>query len=157
MILVAVYEGVGILLTKTYIANFESWPNAKRFIKRTTEVKLANDGWIIAKTIEPYELLDITKPKVFSIHDLANFDDRAFQKILREVDTQTLCKALKAENLEDLANKCFNNMSRRAVEMMKEDMEYMGPVLIEDITEAQEEILRVCQHLVDTGDIVFNI
>jgi flagellar motor switch protein FliG len=80
-------------------------------------------------------------------------DDRAIQKVLREVDSQELAKALKSVDTE-VQDKIFRNMSKRAAGMLKEDMEYMGPVRLKDVEEAQQKIVSIIRHLEDTGEIV---
>jgi flagellar motor switch protein FliG len=72
---------------------------------------------------------------------------------MREVDSQELAKALKSVDSE-VQDKIFKNMSKRAAGMLKEDMEYMGPVRLKDVEEAQQKIVSIIRHLEDTGEIV---
>jgi flagellar motor switch protein FliG len=72
---------------------------------------------------------------------------------MREVDSQELAKALKSVDTE-VQDKIFRNMSKRAAGMLKEDMEYMGPVRLKDVEEAQQKIVSIIRHLEDTGEIV---
>jgi flagellar motor switch protein FliG len=72
---------------------------------------------------------------------------------MREVDSQELAKALKSVDTE-VQDKIFKNMSKRAASMLKEDMEYMGPVRLKDVEEAQQKIVSIIRHLEDTGEIV---
>jgi flagellar motor switch protein FliG len=72
---------------------------------------------------------------------------------MREVDSQELAKALKSVDSE-VQDKIFKNMSKRAASMLKEDMEYMGPVRLKDVEEAQQKIVSIIRHLEDTGEIV---
>jgi len=72
---------------------------------------------------------------------------------MREVDSQELAKALKSVDTE-VQDKIFKNMSKRAATMLKEDMEYMGPVRLKDVEEAQQKIVSIIRHLEDTGEIV---
>jgi flagellar motor switch protein FliG len=69
------------------------------------------------------------------------------------VDSQELAKALKSVDSE-VQDKIFKNMSKRAASMLKEDMEYMGPVRLKDVEEAQQKIVSIIRHLEDTGEIV---
>jgi flagellar motor switch protein FliG len=72
---------------------------------------------------------------------------------MREVDSQELAKALKSVDSQ-VQDKIFKNMSKRAASMLKEDMEYMGPVRLKDVEEAQQKIVSIIRHLEDTGEIV---
>ena len=85
--------------------------------------------------------------------DIVMLDDRSIQKVMREVDSQELAKALKSVDTE-VQDKIFRNMSKRAASMLKEDMEYMGPVRLKDVEEAQQKIVSIIRHLEDTGEIV---
>ena len=78
--------------------------------------------------------------------------DRAIQKILQKVDQQTLAKALKGSDPE-IQDKFFRNMCRRTATMLKEDMEWMGPVRLSDVEECQTEILNIIFRLEDKGEI----
>jgi flagellar motor switch protein FliG len=102
---------------------------------------------------EDPDLAEEIKKRMFVFEDIVMLDDRAIQKVLREVDTQELAKALKAVDTE-VQDKIFRNMSKRAAGMLKEDMEYMGPVRLKDVEEAQQKIVSIIRHLEDTGEIV---
>ncbi|HKL86473.1 MAG TPA: flagellar motor switch protein FliG [Treponemataceae bacterium] len=102
---------------------------------------------------EDSDLAEEIKKRMFVFEDIVMLDDRAIQKVLREVDTQELAKALKAVDTE-VQDKIFRNMSKRAAGMLKEDMEYMGPVRLKDVEEAQQKIVSIIRHLEDTGEIV---
>jgi hypothetical protein len=95
--------------------------------------------------------LDFFLPLKFEA--LAELDDKAVQKTLREVDAENLAKALKGA-AEALQEKVFLNMSKRAAGILREDMEVMGSVAPEDIAEAQEMIIKIILHLAETGQIV---
>ena len=85
---------------------------------------------------------------------ITDLDDRAVQRILREVENTTLTKAL-INSAKSIQDKIFRNMSKRAVEMLKEDMEFMGPVNQYDVDEARDEIRKIMLKLRESGDIVF--
>lgn len=85
--------------------------------------------------------------------DLLLLDDRCIQKVLREVDSQELAKALKGEDSE-VQDKIFRNMSRRAATMLREDMEFMGAVRMSDVREAQQHIMEIVLRLEENGEIV---
>ncbi len=90
-----------------------------------------------------------------SFDDLKHIDDRAIQKVLREVDTVVMAKALKIAD-EQTCEKIFSNMSNRAAAMLKEDMEFMGPVLFSDCMEAQQQIAEIMMKLSMNGEIIIS-
>ncbi|MDR3020601.1 MAG: flagellar motor switch protein FliG, partial [Treponema sp.] len=102
---------------------------------------------------EDPELAEEIKKRMFVFEDIVMLDDRAIQKVMREVDSQELAKALKSVDSE-VQDKIFKNMSKRAANILKEDMEYMGPVRLKDVEEAQQKIVSIIRHLEDTGEIV---
>jgi flagellar motor switch protein FliG len=102
---------------------------------------------------EDPDLAEEIKKRMFVFEDIVMLDDRAIQKVLREVDTQELSKALKSVDTE-VQDKIFRNMSKRAASMLKEDMEFMGPVRLKDVEEAQQKIVSTIRRLEDSGDIV---
>ena len=90
---------------------------------------------------------------MFVFEDILSLDDRAIQAIMREVDMKDLATALKGTN-PDVQNKVFKNMSERAVSMLREDMEFMGPVRLRVVEEAQQKIVAVIRRLEETGELV---
>jgi flagellar motor switch protein FliG len=90
---------------------------------------------------------------MFVFEDIVMLDDRSIQKVMREVDAQELSKALKSVDTE-VQDKIYRNMSKRAAQMLKEDMEFMGPIRLKDVEEAQQKIVAIIRHLEDTGEIV---
>ncbi|MEW5813891.1 MAG: flagellar motor switch protein FliG [Spirochaetota bacterium] len=102
---------------------------------------------------EDPELAEDIKKRMFVFEDIVLLDDRAIQKVLREVDTAELAKALKAVNSE-VQDKIYRNMSKRAATLLKEDMEYMGPVRLKDVEEAQQKIVSIIRKLEEQGEIV---
>ncbi|OGJ86637.1 MAG: flagellar motor switch protein FliG [Candidatus Raymondbacteria bacterium RifOxyA12_full_50_37] len=101
------------------------------------------------------ELAAEIKNLMFVFEDILLIDDRSMQRVLKEVDTKELSLALKGAN-EDVQNKFFKNMSSRAAEMIKEEMEYMGPVRLKDVEECQQRIVDVIRKLEDDGEIVIS-
>jgi flagellar motor switch protein FliG len=101
------------------------------------------------------ELAEDIKKKMFVFEDIVLLDDRSIQKVLREVDGQELGKALKGVDNE-VQEKIFKNMSKRAATMLREDMEYMGPVRLKDVEEAQQKIVSIIRHLEETGEIIIS-
>ena len=90
---------------------------------------------------------------MFVFDNLADVDDRAMQAILREVQQDALLKAIKGAS-EGLRDKITKNMSKRAAEMLLDDLEAMGPVRVSDVETAQKEVLAVARRLADAGEIV---
>ena len=102
---------------------------------------------------EDPELAEEIKKRMFVFEDIVLLDDRAIQKVLREVDTGELAKALRGVEAE-VQDKIFRNMSKRAASMLKEEMEYMGPVRLKDVEETQQKIVSIIRKLEDQGEIV---
>ena len=105
--------------------------------------------------IEEPELADEIRKKMFVFEDILLLDDRAIQRVLRDVDNNDLATALKGAN-EQVQNAIFNNLSKRLATMIKEDMEFMGPVRMKDVEEAQQKIVSVIRKLEDSGEIVIS-
>ncbi|MBB6062623.1 flagellar motor switch protein FliG [Thermosipho japonicus] len=102
---------------------------------------------------ESPELAEEIRRRLFVFEDLLKLDDRSIQLVLREVDTRDLAVALKGAS-EELKEKIFNNMSKRAAQLLKDELEFMGPVRIKDVEEAQQKIINVVRRLEEAGEIV---
>ena len=96
------------------------------------------------------------KRLMFLFEDLINLQDKDIQKILREIDRKDLTYALKTAD-EELSNKIFANMSERATELLKEELQYMGMVKLKEVEAAQARIIDVVKQLEESGDISLNI
>ena len=105
--------------------------------------------------IEEPELADEIRKKMFVFEDILLLDDRAIQRVLRDVENADLAVALKGSN-EEVQNAIFNNLSKRLAVMIKEDMEFMGPVRMKDVEEAQQKIVNTIRKLEDAGEIVIS-
>ena len=105
--------------------------------------------------IDEPELADEIRKKMFVFEDILLLDDRAIQRVLRDVDNSDLAIALKGAN-EEVQNAIFNNLSKRLALMIKEDMEFMGPVRMKDVEEAQQKIVNVIRRLEDASEIVIS-
>ncbi len=99
------------------------------------------------------ELADEIRQKMFLFEDLVELDDRSIRALLKEIGNDELMLALKTAS-EDLTEKVFNNVSKRAAEMMKEDMEVMGPVKLRDVEQAQLNIIKTARRLEEEGKLV---
>lgn len=106
-----------------------------------------------ALEVQDPELAEEIKKLMFVFEDIVIIDDRSVQRVLREVESQDLALALKGSSNE-VTQKIFNNMSSRASEMLKEDIEFMGPVRLRDVEEAQQRIVNIIRRLEETGEIV---
>jgi flagellar motor switch protein FliG len=113
----------------------------------------AQEGAVI-ETVRSYDadLAQQIIDEMFVFDDLAEVDDRGIQLILREVQSESLIVALKGAS-EELREKVFKNMSSRAAEMLREDLEAKGPVRISEVEAEQKEILKVVRRLSDEGQI----
>ncbi len=105
--------------------------------------------------IDEPELADEIRKKMFVFEDILLLDDRAIQRVLRDVDNSDLGIALKGAN-EEVQNAIFNNLSKRLAVMIKEDMEFMGPVRMKDVEEAQQKIVNTIRRLEDSAEIVIS-
>ena len=105
--------------------------------------------------IDEPELADEIRRKMFVFEDIISLDDRSIQTVLRDVDNNDLAVALKNCN-EQVQNIIFNNQSKRLAAMIREDMEFMGPVRLKDVEEAQQKIVNIIRKLEDSGDIVIS-
>ena len=105
--------------------------------------------------VDEPELADEIRKKMFVFEDILLLDDRAIQRVLRDVDNSDLSMALKGAN-EQVQAAIFKNMSSRLSAMIKEDMEFMGPVRMKDVEEAQQKIVNVIRKLEDSGEIVIS-
>ena len=105
--------------------------------------------------IEEAELADEIRKKMFVFEDILMLDDRSIQRVLRDVENNELAVALKNAN-EDVRNAIFSNLSTRLADMIREDMEYMGPVRVKDVEEAQQKIVNIIRKLEDSAEIVIS-
>jgi len=105
--------------------------------------------------IEDADLAEDIRKRMFVFEDILQLDNRAIQRFLREVDNSQLALALKGAT-EEVQNIIYSNMSKRLAEMIKEDIEYMGPVRLKDVEEAQQKIVNVIRKLEDAGEIIIS-
>ena len=103
--------------------------------------------------IEDPELAEQIRQQMFVFKDIVGLDDRSIQLVLREVATKDVALALKGSNPE-VIQKIQSNMSSRAAQMLKEDMEFMGPVRLREVEDAQQRILKVIRKLEEEGALV---
>lgn len=134
----------------TIVGGVDAIVNILNTVDRTTEKHIME-----SLEIEEPELADEIRKKMFVFEDILLLDDRAIQRVLRDVDNADLVVALKAAN-EEVQNVIFKNLSKRLAAMIKEDMEFMGPVRMKDVEEAQQKVVSVIRKLEDSGEIVIS-
>ena len=98
-------------------------------------------------------LAEIIRKHLFTFEDIFKLDDRSIQAIMREVSNDTLTLAMKTSP-DEVKDKIFRNISSRAAEMIKEDLEVMGPVRLSDVDKAQSEIIKIVRKMEEEGKIV---
>ncbi|MGE5613341.1 MAG: FliG C-terminal domain-containing protein, partial [Bacillota bacterium] len=105
--------------------------------------------------IEDTDLAEEIRKRMFVFEDILTLDNRSIQRFLRDVENSQLAIALKGAT-EEVQKAIFSNMSKRMAEMIKEDIEYMGPVRLKDVEEAQQKIVNIIRKLEDAGEIVIS-
>ncbi|TLN08748.1 flagellar motor switch protein FliG [bacterium] len=98
-------------------------------------------------------LAEIIRKHLFTFEDFIHLDDRGIQAIMREVSNDTLTLAMKTAT-DELKDKIFRNISSRAADMIREDLEVMGPVRLSDVERAQSEIIKVVRRMEEEGQLV---
>jgi flagellar motor switch protein FliG len=105
--------------------------------------------------VQDADLAEQIRKRMFIFDDIITLDSRSIQRVIREVENGDWALALKSAN-EEVQKSIFVNMSKRLAEMIKEDMDYMGPVRLRDVEEAQQKIVNVIRKLEDAGEIVIS-
>nr|WP_305120986.1 flagellar motor switch protein FliG [Saccharibacillus sp. JS10] len=103
--------------------------------------------------IQDPELAEEIKKRMFVFEDIVNIDDRSIQRIIRDVESADLQLALKVAS-EEVREVVFKNMSKRMAETFREEMEFMGPVRLRDVEEAQTRIVTIIRKLEEAGEII---
>ena len=117
---------------------------------RTTE-----KGILEAMEGEDPDLVEQIRRLMFVFEDILLVNDKGIQLVLKEIENEELALALKTAT-EELRDKIFRNMSERASQLIKEDMEYMGPVRVSDVEGAQQKIVDVVRRLEDSGELIIS-
>ena len=105
--------------------------------------------------IEDTDLAEEIRKRMFVFEDILSLDNRSIQRFLREVDNNLLAVALKGAT-EEVQKVIYSNMSKRLAEMIREDIESMGPVRLKDVEEAQQKIVNIIRKLEDAGEIIIS-
>ena len=129
-------------------------------VSRLAEILNQIDGASAEQIIDDIEendpeLADEIKQMMFVFEDIVLVDDKGLQKVLRSVESQELAVALKAAS-EEVKQKIFKNMSERAAEILKEEMEVSGAVRMKDVTDAQQKITRIIQEMERKGELIIS-
>ncbi len=129
-------------------------------VSRLAEILNSIDGGTAEQIIDDIEendpdLADEIKQMMFVFEDVVLVDDKGLQKVLRSVESQELAVALKAAS-EEVKEKIFKNMSERAAEILKEEMEVSGAVRMKDVTDAQQKITRIIQEMERKGEVIIS-
>lgn len=141
-------------LSSVVTQDYTSTGGVKALVEVLNLVDRATEKTIIETLeVQDPELADEIKKLMFVFEDIVQLDDRAVQLILREIDSHDLALALKGSG-EQVMIKIETNISKRAAQMLKEDIQYMGPVRLRDVEEAQQRIVAVIRRLEDQGQII---
>ena len=105
--------------------------------------------------IEDSELAEEIRKRMFVFEDILQLDNRSIQRFLREIDNSQMAIALKGAT-EEVQDAIYGNMSKRLSDMIKEDIDFMGPVRLKDVEEAQQKIVNVIRKLEDSGEIIIS-
>lgn len=129
-------------------------------VSRLAEILNSIDAGTAEQIIDDIEesdpdLADEIKQMMFVFEDIVLVDDKGLQKVLRSVESQELAVALKAAS-EDVQQKIFKNMSERAADILKEEMEVSGAVRMKDVTDAQQKITRIVQEMERKGELIIS-
>lgn len=104
---------------------------------------------------EDAELADEIRQRMFIFEDIITLDDASIQRVVREVESKDLARALKGAS-EEVKDRIFRNISKRAAEMLQEDLEFMGPVRLREVEEAQQRIVAIIRRLDESGEIIIS-
>jgi flagellar motor switch protein FliG len=132
----------------THTGGIETVVEVLNGVDRSTERTILD-----ALEIQDPELTEEIKKRMFVFEDIVTLDSRAIQRVIRDCENEDLLLALKVSS-EEVKEIIFKNMSQRMVETFKDDIEYMGPVRLRDVEEAQTRIVAVIRRLEDAGEIV---
>lgn len=104
---------------------------------------------------EDPDLVEDIRRRMFVFEDITKFADKDIQTVLKNVDSSQWAMALKGAS-DSLKEKILGNMSQRAADMLREEMEYLGPVRVSNVEQAQQQIVDIIRHLEDSGEVTLN-
>jgi flagellar motor switch protein FliG len=137
-----------VMQTFSQVGGVDTAAEIMNSIDRTSERKIMEK-----LSYDSPELAEEIRRRMFVFEDIVKLDDRSVQIVLREVETRDLALALKGAS-EDVKQKIFKNISKRAAQLLQDELEYMGPVRLKDVEEAQQKIINVIRRLEEAGEIV---
>lgn len=135
---------------QTLVGGIDSLVEILNYVDRGTERHLLES---LEQT--DAELAEEIKNRMFVFEDIITLGNQAVQRVLREIDNRDLAIALKGATKE-VSKVIYDNISKRLAEMIKEDIEFMGPVRVRDVEEAQQKIVNVIRRLEDAGEIIIS-
>src|SRR5690606_25326008 len=146
------------ILEKQFSGNAASQTKAMGGYKVAAEIMNNLDGSIEADLMDSIKEVDEDmgnqiQDLMFVFENLKDVDDRGIQALLREVSSEVLIVALKGAD-DELKEKIFKNMSKRASELLRDDLDAKGPVRVSEVEAAQKEILTIARRMADAGEIV---
>ncbi len=104
---------------------------------------------------EDAELAEEIRQQMFIFDDIINLDDASIQRVVRDLDNNDIAMALKGSS-EEVKTKIFRNISKRAGEILQENMDFMGPVRLREVEEAQQRVVAVIRRLDESGEIIIS-
>ncbi|WP_448535031.1 flagellar motor switch protein FliG [Pseudothermotoga sp.] len=137
-----------VMQTFSQVGGVDTAAEIMNSIDRTSERKIMEK-----LSYDSPELAEEIRRRMFVFEDIVKLDDRSVQIVLREVETRDLALALKGAS-EEVKQKIFKNISKRAAQLLQDELEYMGPVRLKDVEEAQQKIINVIRRLEEAGEIV---
>ena len=146
------------ILEKQFSGNSNASRTSLGGIKRAADIMNFLDSSMDAQLMDSIRDVDEDlsgqiEDLMFVFNNLADVDDRGIQALLREVSSDVLVLALKGSD-ENVQEKIFKNMSKRAAELLRDDLEAKGPVRVSDVETAQKEILTIARRMAEAGEIV---
>jgi len=137
-----------VMQTFSQVGGVDTAAEIMNSIDRTSERKIMEK-----LSYDSPELAEEIRRRMFVFEDIVKLDDRSVQIVLREVETRDLALALKGAS-EEVKQKIFKNISKRAAQLLQDELEYMGPVRLKDVEEAQQKIINAIRRLEEAGEIV---
>ncbi|MEZ0508432.1 flagellar motor switch protein FliG [Pseudomonas sp. Env-94] len=154
----AALKELNTILEKQFSGNSNASRTTLGGIKRAADIMNFLDSSVEGQLMDSIREIDDTlsgqiEDLMFVFNNLADVDDRGIQALLREVSSDVLVLALKGSD-ENVKEKIFKNMSKRASELLRDDLEAKGPVRASDVETAQKEILTIARRMAEAGEIV---
>ncbi|WP_044895590.1 flagellar motor switch protein FliG [Bacillus alveayuensis] len=141
-------------LSSTVTQDYSETGGIETVVEVLNEVDRSTEKTILeALEVQDPELAEEIKKRMFVFEDIVTLDNRSIQRVIRNVENEDLLLALKVAS-EEVKEVIFKNMSTRMAETFREEMEYMGPVRLREVEEAQSRIVSVIRTLEDAGEII---